>query len=150
MIFGLQNEREWGVFCTKVMARPDWVGDPRYRDNAARREHRAELTAEIEAFFAGMTAMEVVARLDAAGIANGRLNDARALWDHEQLAARERWREVGSPVGAVRALLPPVTFADCEAAMGEVPALGQHTDAVLGELGYGAGEITALRQAGAV
>ncbi|MBV8704824.1 MAG: CoA transferase [Acetobacteraceae bacterium] len=150
VIFGLQNEREWATFCAKVMGRPDWVSDPRYRDNSARREHREELKGEIEAFFADKTAREVVALLDAAGIANGRLNDARDLWEHEQLAARDRWREIDSPAGRLRALLPPVTFADAEAAMGAVPALGQHTDAVLAELGYAPGDITALREAGAV
>jgi crotonobetainyl-CoA:carnitine CoA-transferase CaiB-like acyl-CoA transferase len=150
VIFGLQNEREWATFCAKVMGRPDWVSDPRYRDNSARREHREELKGEIEAFFADKTAREVVALLDAAGIANGRLNDARDLWDHEQLAARDRWREIDSPAGKLRALLPPVTFADTEAVMGEVPALGQHTDTVLAELGYAPSDVAALREAGAV
>jgi itaconate CoA-transferase len=150
VIFGLQNEREWATFCAKVMGRPDWVSDPRYHDNSARREHREALKAEIEAFFADKTAREVVALLDAAGIANGRLNDARDLWGHEQLAARDRWREIESPAGRLRALLPPVTFADIEAAMGAVPALGQHTDAVLAELGYAPGDVAALREAGAV
>ncbi|HEY5299652.1 MAG TPA: CoA transferase, partial [Acetobacteraceae bacterium] len=116
----------------------------------ARREHRQELTAEIEAFFADKTALDVVALLDAAGIANGRLNDARDLWDHPQLAARDRWREIDSPVGPLRAMLPPVTFTDTEAAMGDVPALGQHTDAVLGELGYGPADIAAMRETRAI
>ena len=150
VIFGLQNEREWAAFCVRVMGRPEWTADPRYRDNNARREHREELTSEIEAFFADKTAMEVVALLDAAGIANGRLNDARDLWDHPQLAARDRWREIDSPVGPLRAMLPPVIFTDTEAAMGGVPALGQHTDAVLAELGYRPADIAAMREAGAV
>ncbi len=150
VIFGLQNEREWATFCAKVMGRPDWVSDPRYRDNTARREHREELKAEIEAFFADKTSLEVVALLDAAGIANGRLNDAHDLWEHEQLAARDRWREIDSPAGKLRALLPPVTFADAEAVMGAVPALGQHTDAVLAALGYAPGDIAALRATGAI
>lgn len=150
VIFGLQNEREWAVFCDKVMRRPDWITDERYRSNSARREHREELTREIEAFFADKTSLEIVALLDKAGIANGRLNDSRALWDHPQLAARERWREIASPVGPLRSLLPPVTFTDIDAAMGEVPALGQHTDAVLAELGYAASDIAAMRAAGAV
>ncbi len=149
VIFGLQNEREWATFCAKVMNRPGWTSDPRYRDNAARRDHREELTAEIEAFFADKTALEVVALLDAAGIANGRLNDALDLWNHPQLAARDRWRDIASPVGTLRALLPAVTLTDIEAAMSEVPALGQHTDAVLTELGYAAGDIAALRTTGA-
>ncbi|MEO9189486.1 MAG: CaiB/BaiF CoA-transferase family protein [Acetobacteraceae bacterium] len=150
VIFGLQNEREWAVFCTKVMGLPDWATDPRYCNNSARREHREELTAEIEAFFTDKTSLDIVALLDAAGIANGRLNDTRDLWDHPQLAARDRWRDIASPVGPLRALLPAVTFTDTEAAMGEVPALGQHTDAVLAELGYAPADIAAMRAAGAV
>ncbi len=150
VIFGLQNEREWATFSAKVMGRPEWVSDPRYRDNNARREHREELTAEIEAFFADKTSVEVVALLDEAGIANGRLNDARDLWDHKQLAARDRWREIDSPVGKLRALLPPVTFADTEAVMGEVPALGQHTEEVLTELGYAPRDIATLREVGTI
>ena len=150
VIFGLQNEREWAVFCNKVMQRPEWITDERYHNNSARREHREELTREIEAFFADKVSLEIVALLDKAGIANGRLNDARDLWDHAQLVARERWREIASPVGPLRGLLPPVTFGDVEAAMGEVPALGQHTDAVLADLGYTASDIAALRAAGAV
>lgn len=150
VLFGLQNEREWATFCTKVMGRPEWLDDPRYRDNASRAANRAALTAAIEAFFADKTAREVVALLDAAGIANGRLNDARALWQHEQLEARDRWREIDSPVGKLRALLPPVTFEDTEAVMGAVPALGEHTDAVLRELGYSQAEIAALHAGGAV
>jgi itaconate CoA-transferase len=92
----------------------------------------------------------VTARLDAAGIANGRMNDVREVWNHPQLQARDRWREVGTPVGPVRAMLPPVTFGDVEAAMGDVPALGAHTDAVLGRLGYAPAEIEAFRAAGVV
>lgn len=150
VIFGLQNEREWVTFCTAVLERPELATDPRFAGNSARCAHRAELTALIEAFFADKTVVEVVARLDRAGIANGRLNSSRELWEHPQLAARDRWREVTTPAGPVRALLPPVTFADTEMPMGAVPALGADTDAVLDELGYGAAEIARLHAAGAV
>ncbi|MBW4092614.1 MAG: CoA transferase [Proteobacteria bacterium] len=150
VIFGLQNEREWAIFCADVLARPELAGDPRFASNVARRAHRDDLTALIEAFFADKTVAEVVALLDRAGIANGRLNGPRELWEHAQLAARDRWRETATPAGPVRALLPPVTFADAEAPMGAVPALGADTDAVLGDLGYGAADIAALRAAGAV
>ena len=103
MIFGLQNEREWATFCAKVLDRPEIATDPRFRDNNARREHRRELTELIEAHFADMTSIEVVRTLDAAGIANGRLNEAQDVWDHVQFSARDRWREVATPGGPVRA-----------------------------------------------
>ena len=97
-----------------------------------------------------MTSIEVVKKLDAAGIANGRLNEVGEVWNHVQLRERDRWREINTPAGPVRALLPPFTFTDVEAAMGDVPALGQHTDAILQELGYSPAEIGALRAAAAV
>jgi itaconate CoA-transferase len=149
VIFGIQNEREWVVFCDKVLGLPGLAADPRYANVAARVANRAELTALIEDFFATMTSLEAVALLERAGIANGRLNEAKDVWDHPQLAARDRWREVGTPHGPVRALLPPFTFSDHEAAIGPVPALGQHTDAVLRELGYADAAIAAMRASGA-
>jgi itaconate CoA-transferase len=150
VIFGLQNEREWAVFCSKVLDMPDVATDARFCDNNARREHRQELTALIEDYFATMTSDDVVRKLDAAGIANGRQNEVRDVWDHVQFSARDRWREVATPGGPVRALLPPFTFTDFEAPMGDVPALGQHTDSVLRELGYTASEIAALHVSAAV
>ena len=150
VIFGLQNEREWMTFCAKVLEQPELATDPCFRNNSARREHRLELTKLIEDYFADMTSIDVVKKLDAAGIANGRLNEPTDVWEHVQFTARDRWREIGTPSGTVRALLPPFTFTDVEAAMGDVPALGQHTDAVLHELGYAPAEVHALHKAGAV
>ena len=150
VIFGLQNEREWATFCTAVLEQPELATDPRFSSNSARRDHRPELTALIEACFADMTSIEVVKKLDAAGIANGRLNEPGDVWEHVQFSARDRWREIDTPGGPVRALLPPFTFTDMEAVMGDVPALGQHTDAVLSELGFAPARIRALHAAEAV
>ncbi len=100
VIFGLQNEREWATFCAKVLKRPEVQTDPRFCTMNERREHRAELTALIEELFTTMTSRDVVALLDEAGIANGRLNQSMDVWNHEQLAARDKWREVDTPSGA--------------------------------------------------
>jgi itaconate CoA-transferase len=150
VIFGLQNEREWAIFCEKVMDMPEMAKDPRFQGNPGRAASRAPLTKIIEDFFADKTTAQVVAMLDRAGIANGRLNQAKDVWEHEQLAARDRWRQINTPNGPVRALLPAFDFADVEAAMGDIPALGEHTDAVLGDLGFAPAEIAALHEAGAL
>ncbi len=150
VIFGLQNEREWVVFCEKVLGRPDMAREPRFQGNPGRAANRAALTEIIEAFFADKTTLEVVALLDRAGIANGRLNQAKDVWEHEQLAARDRWRDIQTPGGPVRALLPAIDFADVEAAMGDIPALGEHTDSILADLGFAPADVAGLRAAGAL
>jgi crotonobetainyl-CoA:carnitine CoA-transferase CaiB-like acyl-CoA transferase len=133
VFIGLQNEREWAVLCERVLSRPDLVADERFASNPDRVKHDDELTAIIEGVLASMAPDEVVARLDAAGIASARLRTPAEFAAHPQLAARDRWREADTPGGPVRALLPPVTVPGREAAMGAVPALGQHTEAVLAE-----------------
>ncbi|WP_428535946.1 CaiB/BaiF CoA transferase family protein [Rhodopila sp.] len=147
VIMGLQNEREWATFCTKVLGRPETQTDPLFADMARRRANREALTALIEDFFSDKTSAEVSALLDQAGIANGRLNEPIDAWNHVQFKARDRWREIGTAAGRVRALLPPATFTDQEAAMGDVPSVGQHTDQVLTELGFTAQRIAAMRAA---
>jgi len=133
VFIGLQNEREWAVLCDKVLARSDLITDERFATNPDRVKHDDELTAIIEDVLASMTPDEVVARLDAAGIASARLRTPAEFAAHPQLAARDRWRETDTPGGPVRTLLPPVTVPGREATMGAVPALGQHTEAVLAE-----------------
>jgi crotonobetainyl-CoA:carnitine CoA-transferase CaiB-like acyl-CoA transferase len=133
VFIGLQNEREWAVLCEKVLDRPELVTDPRFATNPDRVAHDAELTAIIEGVLAPMAPDEVVARLDAAGIASARLRTPAEFAAHPQLEARDRWREADTPGGPVRALLPPVTVPGRPAVMGAVPALGQHTEAVLAE-----------------
>jgi itaconate CoA-transferase len=133
VFLGLQNDREWVVFCDQVLGRPELATDPRFVTNSDRVARDAELRAIIEDVFAALTPDEVAARLDAAGIANARLRTPAEFAAHPQLAARDRWREVDTPGGPVRTLLPPVTVPGREPAMGAVPAPGQHTDSILAE-----------------
>lgn len=150
VLFGIQNEREWANFCDKVLGQPQLTKDPRYDNNSKRTAARAEVVALIENTFASWTSAEVVAKLDAADIANSRLNTPGEVWDHPQLQARKRWREVDTPAGPIPALLPAATFAGFEARMDAVPAIGAQTDLILGELGYSAAQIAELKAAGAV
>ncbi|HSZ44309.1 MAG TPA: CaiB/BaiF CoA-transferase family protein [Streptosporangiaceae bacterium] len=135
VFLGLQNEREWTVLCRDILGQPELTDDPRFATNTDRVAHDDELSTIIEAALHELTAAEVEASLDAAGIANARLRTPTEFAAHPQLAARDRWRDVGTPGGPVRALLPPVTLDGREAAMGDVPALGQHTATILAELG---------------
>jgi itaconate CoA-transferase len=150
VMLGLQNEREWAAFCTDVLRKPALAADPRYASNSRRTEARAELREMIVAAFAQLTAEQVVARLDAAQIANARMNDMHDVWRHPQLQARGRWTHVDTPAGSVPALYPPGLPNAYEPRMDAVPALGQHTDAILGELGYDADAIARLRSDGAI
>jgi itaconate CoA-transferase len=137
VFIGLQNDREWAVLCLDVLRAPELIADVRFRTNPDRLAHDAELTAIIERALARLTAAQVAALLDDAGIANAQMRTPAEFAEHPQLAARDRWREVSAPGGPVRALLPPVTLPDREAAMGDIPAPGQHTAAILAELGLG-------------
>jgi len=150
VMLGLQNEREWAVFCAKVLGDPALADEPRFASPARRSALREELHALIVAAFAKYTADDVVALLDAAQIANARVNDMHEVWAHPQLAARQRWREVDTPAGRVPALLPPGSWEAGPPRMDAVPALGEHTDAILTGLGYTAERIAALRAEGAV
>ena len=111
---------------------------------------RGELRALIEQAFAGLNAEQVVARLDAAGIANARVNDLHDMWQHEQLRARERWVEIDSPAGPLPALLPPGLPSSVQARMDAIPALGQHTRSILIALGYTPDAIARLHSIHAV
>ena len=123
------------MFCDKVLRDAALATDPRFDTNSKRSEHRAELRAIIEQAFGRLTTAQVEERLDAAQIANARMNDMAGLWAHPQLEARQRWRSVGSPAGAIPALLPPGRISSFEYRMDPIPAVGEHTQAILRELG---------------
>ena len=150
VMLGLQNEREWEVFCVKVLKRPELAKDPRFDSNSTRTVARAELRAIIVAEFAGLSSEQVIARLDDAQIANAHMNDMHDIWNHPQLKARERWVEIDTPAGAMPALLPPGVPDSYTPRMDAVPALGQHTDAILAELGYSGDAIAGLHQQRAI
>jgi len=145
IVLGLQNEREWKLFCETVMQDAALATDPRFDSNAHRHENRTELKAIIDACFAKLTTAEVCERLDQAPIANARMNDMDGLWAHPQLAARERWQTVGSPAGDIPALLPPGKNSAFTYRMDPIPKLGAHTEAILKSLGHSAEAIANLR-----
>ena len=150
VMFGVQNEREWATLCADVLQQPALATDPRFSSNVLRTENRDALKAVIEAAFSALSAEEANARLEHANIGNARLNDMAGLWRHAQLAARDRWRQVGSPAGMIPALLPPGEHDGFEYRMDPVPALGEHTGAILHELGYAEDDVRKLREDGAV
>ena len=150
VMLGLQNEREWVIFCEQVLMMPELATDPLFLSTAARSAARKELYAIIVEAFSSMTAEEVIARLEKAQIANARLNEMRDIWEHAQLKARARWTEVASPVGALPALLPPGVPNTWTARMDAIPELGQHTQSILSELGYDAATISQLQSEKAI
>ncbi|MFE2534992.1 CaiB/BaiF CoA transferase family protein [Streptomyces sp. NPDC059371] len=151
VLLSVQNDREWRRLAQQVVGRPETADDPRFATNAARVAHRERVDALVGEALGKLGADEAVARLEAAGIACARLRDVTEVAEHPQLAARNRWREVGSPVGPLRALLPPITLPGGEEArMGSVPRLGEHTGAVLRALGMTDADVAELRRDGVV
>ena len=150
VIFGIQNNREWATFCAKVLERPALADDPRFQGNQLRVQHRDDVNAEIAAVFGEVPAAEIMRRLEAAQIANARLNTVEQFIHHPQLAGRDAWRDVASPVGPIRALIPPVRMEDVEPAMGAIPAVGEHRDSILAELGFDGETIERWKQDGMI
>ncbi|MCP1419113.1 itaconate CoA-transferase [Pseudomonas laurylsulfativorans] len=150
VMIGLQNEREWVNFCETVLERPELISDQRFSANFKRSDNRQALRAIIVEVFAQLDAATVIARLDAAQIANAQVNDMSGVWDHPQLKARQRWTEVSSPVGTLPTLLPPASSNAFSPRMAAVPGLGQHSSSVLRELGYSVADIQRLSDAGIV
>ena len=150
VMLGLQNEREWAVFCDKVLRRPDLQADARFSSGPRRSSAREELYRIIVEVFSKLTAEQIVERLDEAQIGNARMNDMRDVWEHAQLRARRRWVDIDTPAGQVKAMLPPGMPDSFEPRMDPIPAIGQHTEAILGELGYDQAAIAKLRSSGVI
>jgi itaconate CoA-transferase len=150
VFLGLQNEREWVKFCEAVLERPELETDPRFDTNSRRVENGEELDEAIEEAFKDLSSEDVISRLDEARIANARMRTVQEFLDHPQLEARDRWREVDSPVGPIRALVPPVTMQGVESVMEPIPEVGEHTDAILEELDLDPDAVGSFREAGAV
>jgi formyl-CoA transferase len=150
VMLGLQNEREWKLFCDIVLRRPELATDLRFDANVRRVENRAALKEVIEQTFASLTAQDVIARLDEAQIANAAVNQVGDLWTHPQLRARERFATIGSPAGELQALLPPANVDSFDVRMDPVPVLGEHSAAILRELGRSVADIKKLHAEGVI
>jgi itaconate CoA-transferase len=150
IVLGVQNAREWTTFCADVLRRPELANDERFRTNSLRVQNRPELHEAIASAFAPLSTSAVIERLEAARIAWARMNSVAEFLAHPQLNGRDRWRDIGSPAGPLRATMPPVRMEGVEPVMGDVPALGQHTDAILEELGVARHTVAAWRREGVV
>lgn len=150
VMLGLQNEREWVQFCEVVLENAALAQDERFDKNFKRNEKRDALLAIIDACFQKLTTEQLIARLEKAQIANARLNDMRGLWEHQQLKARERWSQVNTPAGSIPTLLPPGVNSTYSYRMDAIPAVGEHTEQILRELGVADSEITSMRASGAI
>lgn len=146
----IQNAREWARFCSDVLGRPELSDDERFGTNTLRVQNRPALHEAIASAFDAMTTSGAIERLETAGIAWARMNSVGGFLDHPQLAGRDCWRDIGSPAGPLRAMVPPVRMEGVEPVMGDVPALGQHTDSILEELGVARDTIAAWRDEGAI
>jgi itaconate CoA-transferase len=137
IFLGIQNEREWKIFCEEVLGREGMAEDRRFEKNSSRVENREELHSEIESVFCSLSSERVIERLEGAGVANAKMRTVGQFLDHPQLEARDRWREFGSAVGPLRGLLPPATLEGAEPVMSPIPEVGEHNQKILAELGFG-------------
>ena len=150
VMLGLQNEREWASFCTTVLQQPALASDERFKANALRVANRDELRALILQAFRDLSAEQVIERLEQAQIANANVNGMPDVWEHPQLKARQRWTAVDTSAGPIPALLPPASNTDFSPRMDRVPALGEHSSAILSQLGYAPDAIEQLQQSGII
>jgi itaconate CoA-transferase len=133
IFIGVQNNREWRALCEHVLGRPELVEHPDFRDNTSRVRARDTLTDILETAWRTRSADDLLLELERRGIASARVRSAEDLSAHPQLLARDRWGQVSTALGSVRALVPPLEFAGQKPVMGAVPTLGQHTEAIRAE-----------------
>ena len=150
VFLSIQNEREWERFCRVVLERGELIKDPRFDSGPRRVANRRDLHLAIEEVFSRLSAREIIARLDQGQIANARMNSVQEFLEHPQLASRNRWHEIDSPVGSLYALVPPADLADVEPVMGPIPSLGEHTNVILNEIGFNAATLAGWRQRGVI
>lgn len=150
VMLGLQNEREWKIFCADVLDQTDLAEDERFMNNTLRTQNRDALRTLIVECFSSQSKEQVIERLEAAGIANASVNDMKGVWEHPQLKARARWEQINSPVGEIPALLPPGRNNRYEYRMDAVPDLGEHTESILAEFDFSPAQIDVLKQNGVV
>ena len=150
VFLSIQNEREWDRFCRIVLEQSELATDPRFNSAPSRVAHRAELHAAIVDVFRSVDAAAIIERLEKAQIANARMNTMQEFLDHPQLAARNRWHDIDSPVGKLSALIPPADIESVETVMEPIPEVGQHTDQILKEIGFDAAAIAACREKGLI
>ncbi len=150
VFLSIQNEREFERFCDAVLQKKELSMDSRFSNGPSRTKNRDAMHAEIDKVFSGMSTEKILEKLDSADIADAKLNSMQEFWDHPQLEARDRWREVGSPGGPIKAMKPPFNLDGFEPRMDAVPALGAHSRAILSELGFASTEIQKMQQAGII
>ncbi|MAW33155.1 MAG: carnitine dehydratase [Proteobacteria bacterium] len=150
VFLGIQNEREWRLFCAEVLEDPKIADDQRFSSNSRRVSNKASLTSTIDKVFSKLKASEIIERLDGAQIANARLNSVDEFWNHPQLKARKRWKKVDTPKGEVLSLIPPVTMDKITPVMNPIPSLGSHTESILVELGFTKDFVKQLYKDGAI
>ena len=145
VFLGIQNEREWQIFCARVLEQPELAHDPKFSSNSDRFANKDVLTEVITRRFSKLSSKEVIKRLDDSKIANARLNSVEEFFNHPQLAARNRWKNLNTPNGIVKSLVPPVTMDNFQPRMDPVPAVGADTESILLECGFSKANITSLR-----
>lgn len=134
MVFlAIQNEREWQQFTERILSQPELAKDERFSTNSKRVENKDPLQKIIAEALTALNSSQLIELLEEAKIANARLNTVKDIPNHPQLKARDRWSEVDSPVGRLKALIPPVTFENIETVMEPIPSIGEHTQAILEE-----------------